>query len=129
MSIGIGFSNIVNLATAKTQSGDIAKGLAMGRLANRKYHDAAVIIRGDHIVAAGCVLPLTAHEFPEHQYGTRHRAAIGVTEQTDAISVVVSEETGGISIARNGRMVRNLDQARLSKILQLFTHSDASQDF
>ena len=96
---------------------------------NSALHDAAVIIRADHIVAAGCVLPLTAREFPDHQYGTRHRAAIGVTEQTDAISVVVSEETGSISIARNGRMVHNLDQARLSKILQLFTHSDASRDF
>ena len=96
---------------------------------NSALHDAAVIVRGDHIVAAGCVLPLTAHEFAEHQYGTRHRAAIGVTEQTDAISVVVSEETGSISIARNGRMVRNLDHARLSKILQMFTNSDASRDF
>jgi diadenylate cyclase len=96
---------------------------------NSALHDAAVIIRADHIVAAGCVLPLTAHEFPDRQYGTRHSAAIGVTEQTDAISVVVSEETGSISIARNGRMVHNLDQARLSKILQLFTHSDASRDF
>jgi len=96
---------------------------------NSVLHDAAVIIRADHIVAAGCVLPLTAREFPDHQYGTRHRAAIGVTEQTDAISVVVSEETGSISIARNGRMVHNLEQARLGKILQLFTHSDASRDF
>jgi diadenylate cyclase len=96
---------------------------------NSALHDMAVIVRGDHIVAAGCVLPLTENEFPDRQYGTRHRAAIGVTEQSDAISVVVSEETGAISIARNGRMVRNLDEARLRNILQLFTRADSNRKF
>jgi diadenylate cyclase len=96
---------------------------------NSALHDMAVIVRGDHIAAAGCVLPLTENEFPERQYGTRHRAAIGVTEQSDAISVVVSEETGAISIARNGRMVRNLDEARLRNILQLFTRADSTRKF
>ncbi len=92
---------------------------------NSALHDMAVIVRGDQILAAGCMLPLSENEFAERQYGTRHRAAIGVTEQSDAISVVVSEETGAISMARNGRMVRNLDEARLRNILQLFMRGDA----
>lgn len=96
---------------------------------NSALHDMAVIVRGDHIVAAGCMLPLTQNEAHERQYGTRHRAAIGVTEQTDAISIAVSEESGAISIARNGRMVRNLDEARLRSILNLFTRPDSGRRF
>jgi diadenylate cyclase len=96
---------------------------------NSMLHDMAVIIRGDHIVAAGCMLPLSEQELAERHYGTRHRAAIGVTEQSDAISVVVSEETGTISIARNGRMVRNLDEARLRNILQLFMGVDSHRKY
>ncbi|MEP7198674.1 MAG: diadenylate cyclase CdaA [Chloroflexota bacterium] len=96
---------------------------------NSALHDMAVIVRGDHIVAAGCMLPLTERDFPDHEYGTRHRAAIGVTEQSDAISIVVSEETGIISIARNGRMVRNLDEARLRNILNLFMQNGSSRKY
>lgn len=96
---------------------------------NSALHDMAVIMRGDHIVAAGCMLPLSEQEFAERQYGTRHRAAIGITEQSDAISVVVSEETGSISIARNGRMVRNLDETRLRNILQLFMRVHPNRNF
>ncbi|MBI5877561.1 MAG: TIGR00159 family protein [Chloroflexi bacterium] len=96
---------------------------------NSALHDMAVIVRGDHIVAAGCMLPLAQNEATERNYGTRHRAAIGVTEQTDAISVVVSEESGAISIARNGRMVRNLDEVRLRSILNLFTHADPNRRY
>ncbi|MBI1800912.1 MAG: TIGR00159 family protein [Chloroflexi bacterium] len=96
---------------------------------NSALHDMAVIVRGDQIVAAGCMLPLTEKEFLDRQYGTRHRAAIGVTEQSDAISVVVSEETGRISIARNGRMVRNLDESRLRNILQLFMRAGSARRF
>ncbi len=96
---------------------------------NSALHDMAVIVRGDHIVAAGCLLPLTEQELAERQYGTRHRAAIGITEGTDAISVVVSEETGAISIARNGRMVRNLDEARLRNILQLSMKTDSHRKY
>lgn len=81
-------------------------------------HDGAVIIREDRIVAAACVLPLTNAELADKHLGTRHRAAIGITEQTDALAVVVSEETGIISLAKNGRMVRRLDEARLRRLLQ-----------
>jgi diadenylate cyclase len=81
-------------------------------------HDGAVIIRGSHVVAAGCLLPLAETIVSESHLGTRHRAAVGMTEQTDAVVVVVSEETGIISMARNGRIVRHLDERRLSTLLQ-----------
>jgi len=80
-------------------------------------HDGAVIVRGTRIVAAACVLPLAETIASDRHLGTRHRAAVGITLQTDAIAVVVSEETGTISIARNGRMVRHLDERRLSTLL------------
>lgn len=87
---------------------------------NTPLHDGAVILREDRIAAAGCVLPLTARESLDSQLGTRHRAAIGITEQSDALSLVVSEETGAISVARNGRIVRRLDDNRLRRILTDF---------
>jgi diadenylate cyclase len=84
---------------------------------NTAMHDGALILRGDRAVAAGCVLPLAASVTVDYHLGTRHRAAIGITEQTDAIAVIVSEETGIISVAHNGRMIRRLDEVRLSKVL------------
>jgi diadenylate cyclase len=84
---------------------------------NTALHDGAVVIRQDSIVAAGCVLPLSTTNGGERQLGTRHRAALGVTEASDAIAVVVSEETGIVSIAHNGRIIRRLDEKRLGKIL------------
>jgi len=81
-------------------------------------HDGAVIIRGDRVVAASCLLPLAETIVSDVHLGTRHRAAVGITEQTDAIAIVVSEETGIISMARNGRIVRHLDERRLSTLLQ-----------
>jgi diadenylate cyclase len=89
---------------------------------NTALHDGAVVIRGERIVAAGCVLPLTQRLLTDHQMGTRHRAAIGVTEQTDALSVVVSEETGNISVARNGRIMR-MELNLLRTILSEFYRS------
>ena len=83
-------------------------------------HDGAVIIRGDRVVAAACVLPLTDGVLPGGHLGTRHRAGVGVTEQSDAITVIVSEETGITSVAHNGRMIRRLDERRLTKILEAF---------
>jgi diadenylate cyclase len=85
---------------------------------NSPLHDGAVIIHGDRVVAAAVVLPLARSPTVEH-IGTRHRAAIGITEISDAIAVVVSEETGTISIANAGRMVRNLGEARLQKVLSI----------
>ena len=84
---------------------------------NTPLHDGAVIIRKSRIIAAGCMLPLTGNNNLSHELGTRHRAAIGLSETTDAIVIVVSEETGKISIARNGTLTRNLTGESLSKAL------------
>jgi diadenylate cyclase len=83
-------------------------------------HDGAVIVRRGRVVAAACVLPLSTAFLADRQLGLRHRAAIGVTEESDAIAVVVSEERGSISIAHNGRIIRNLDAKRLEAVLQAF---------
>lgn len=83
-------------------------------------HDGAVIVREGRIVAAACVLPLSTAFLADRQLGLRHRAGIGVTEESDAIAVVVSEERGAISIAHNGRIIRNLDAKRLQKVLRAF---------
>jgi len=92
-------------------------------------HDGAVIIREDQVVAAAVVLPLHAETLPDRHLGTRHRAALGICEQTDAIAVVVSEQTGIISVAQNGRMVRYLDENRLRTILQRLYGSYSQFDF
>lgn len=83
-------------------------------------HDGAVFIRGTTLVAAAALLPLTNRQLLDAQLGTRHRAALGITEESDALCLVVSEETGIVSVARNGRMVRRLDDTQLRKILQAF---------
>jgi uncharacterized protein (TIGR00159 family) len=84
---------------------------------NSPLHDGAVIIENDKIKAARCVLPVTDNtELPAH-YGMRHRAAIGITEQTDAISVIVSEETGNISVAIDGKIQANISPDELERIL------------
>ena len=81
-------------------------------------HDGAVIVRGDKIIAAGCMLPLSNSNTLSHDLGMRHRAAIGITEHTDAIVAVVSEETGAISIAINGMIKRHLDIETFEEILR-----------
>lgn len=80
-------------------------------------HDGAVIIRDNKIITAGCVLPLTANTNLASELGTRHRAALGLSEASDAVIVVVSEETGKISIAINGSLTRNLTEQSLKKAL------------
>lgn len=80
-------------------------------------HDGAAIIRHERLVAAGVVLPLSDSGVYRERFGTRHRAALGITEQTDAIAVVVSEETGTVSLVERGRIVRDLDEPRLAKAL------------
>jgi diadenylate cyclase len=84
---------------------------------NSPLHDMAVIVRRNRILAANVVLPLSENVVGTRRYGTRHRAALGVSEQTDAIAVIVSEETGAISLANDGRMVQYLNEARLKQIL------------
>lgn len=80
-------------------------------------HDGAVIIRGDRIAAAGCFLPLSENPNLSKELGTRHRAALGLTEQSDSIGIIVSEETGVISVAEEGRLTRYLDENTLKEIL------------
>lgn len=91
---------------------------------NTPLHDGAVIIGENRIIAAACVMPLSSsgilNRSPERQMGLRHRAALGSSEASDAISVVVSEQTGAISIAHNGRIIRRLDSERLENILLAF---------
>jgi len=91
---------------------------------NTPLHDGAVIISDNRLTAAACVMPLSASGIlirsPERQMGLRHRAALGISEASDAIAVVVSEETGSISIAHNGRIIRRLDSERLENILNAF---------
>jgi diadenylate cyclase len=86
---------------------------------NSPLHDMAVVLREERVVAAGCVLTL-ANDQPigDRQLGTRHRAAIGITEHTDALTVVVSEETGDISVALGGRLTHVADEDRLRDVLQ-----------
>lgn len=80
-------------------------------------HDGAMVIRGTRIVSAGCILPLTGDNTLSSQLGTRHRAAIGMSEVSDALVVVVSEETGNISVAQNGKIERNFNQISLMERL------------
>ncbi|WP_096186317.1 diadenylate cyclase CdaA [Evansella halocellulosilytica] len=85
---------------------------------NAPLHDGAVIIKQNEIVAAGCYLPLSENPFISKELGTRHRAALGVSEVTDAITLAVSEETGGISMTKNGELHRNLDEEALRTLLE-----------
>lgn len=81
-------------------------------------HDGAVIIRGNRVAAAACFLPLTDNPYISMSLGTRHRAAIGLTEVADAVAIIVSEETGIISVARDGKLVRYIDEKQLADILR-----------
>lgn len=96
-------------------SADLLEALFVPRGA---LHDGAVIIRGETILAAGAFLPLAETTLHAERYGTRHRAALGITEQTDAIVVVVSEETGQASLVERARIRRNLDEAQLSRAME-----------
>ena len=97
---------------------------------NTPLHDGAAIISNNRMTAASCVMPLSASGIltrsPERQMGLRHRAALGISEVSDAVAVVVSEETGSISIAHSGRMIRRLDSERLENILTAFFRPNGS---
>jgi diadenylate cyclase len=88
---------------------------------NSPLHDGAVVISGNRVLAASCVMPLSAsgilNRTPERQMGLRHRAALGSSEASDAVVIVVSEETGSISVAQAGRLIRGLDSDRLENML------------
>lgn len=83
-------------------------------------HDGAMLISENKVYAVGCILPVSENQKLPKSAGLRHRAGVGVTEQTEALAVIVSEETGKISVARNGRLTANLDKEKLSKILRKY---------
>ncbi len=93
---------------------------------NTPLHDGAVVVSGTRVVAAACILPLTENRNVSRELGTRHRAAIGLTETTDALSLIVSEETGIISYARGGEISRGLDENSLRSMLNDLFHKQAS---
>jgi DNA integrity scanning protein DisA with diadenylate cyclase activity len=90
---------------------------------NTDLHDGAVIIREERIAAAGCILPLT-HKEVDKSMGLRHRAAIGITESTDAVALVVSEETGSISLVMGGLIERNLDHDQLVTLMNRYLSTE-----
>jgi len=98
---------------------------------NTPLHDGAVILEGARMLAAACVMPLSASgvlaHTPDRQLGLRHRAALGISEVSDAVVVVVSEESGTISVVNNGRMIRRLDAERLENVLRTFFSPNAQR--
>ncbi len=86
-------------------------------LTDSPLHDGAVIITGDRLASAGCFLPLSKNPDIDRQLGTRHRAALGLTEETDAIVVLVSEEAGQAHVVQGGEMIKNLSEAQLKDTL------------
>lgn len=93
---------------------------------NTPLHDGAVVIKNDTIKAAACFLPLSTEQSISKELGTRHRAAIGMSEKSDCLALIVSEETGGISIAEHGKINRYVDEPTLTKILtKLYNDQDS----
>ena len=97
---------------------------------NSALHDGAVVVREGRIYAAGCILPLTQNSSLDSELGTRHRAAIGMSEHSAAVVVVVSEETGYVSVAKNGELIRNVTNGNLREILlsELVVSKDKSNN-
>jgi diadenylate cyclase len=111
--------------TAVKLDADISQELILSLFwKNNPLHDGAVIMDRNAIIAAGCYLPLSDNTDISRWYGTRHRAALGITEVSDATALVVSEETGEIALANNGHFSKNLKDAQLQKLL-LFYFSDS----
>lgn len=90
-------------------------------------HDGAVLVRGNRIMAAGCFLPLTQKDFPK-DYGTRHRAGIGITEVADVSTVIVSEETGIVSVVKRGEITRYMDSESLKRFLKEYYWKDGNAE-
>ena len=119
----ISFSNRANLSNIATSgvliNADISEGLIRTIFfKNSPLHDGAMLIQTDKIYAAGCVLPLSENPNISNKFGLRHRAALGLSETTDAIVVVVSEETGAITVARNGKLQSIIKKERLIKLIE-----------
>lgn len=112
-----GLNEIVS--TGVRVDAEISSGLLINIfIPNTPLHDGSVIIRKDRILAAGCFLPLSANQSISKELGTRHRAALGIAEQSDALVIIVSEETGTISVALNGKLSRYLDANTLTSVIK-----------
>lgn len=107
------------ISTGVKIDGILSSGLLINVfIPNTPLHDGAVIIRGNRIMAAGCFLPLSENQNIHKELGTRHRAALGIAEQSDALVIIVSEETGTISAAQGGKLSRHLDASALTNLLR-----------
>ncbi|MFA4991921.1 MAG: diadenylate cyclase CdaA [Candidatus Omnitrophota bacterium] len=91
---------------------------------NTPLHDGGIVISSGRIAAAGCLFPLTQNPKVSKTLGTRHRAALGLSEETDAVVIVVSEETGGVSVAMGGQLTHDLDKASLERVLSNLSKQD-----
>jgi diadenylate cyclase len=112
-----GLNEIVS--TGVKVDAEISSGLLINIfIPNTPLHDGSVIVRKDRILAAGCFLPLSANQTISKELGTRHRAALGIAEQSDALVIIVSEETGTISVAMNGKLSRYLDANTLTSVIR-----------
>ncbi len=94
---------------------------------NTPLHDGAVILRNNRVVAATCYLPLSANLSINKELGTRHRAGVGISEVSDSVTLIVSEETGSISIAKGGELYRNLDTESVRNHLELLNQEDGKK--
>ena len=124
------YTNLDNFVQSGTEINASVKSYLLKNIFFNKapLHDGAVIIRNMQIIAAGCFLPLSTNPDIVKDLGTRHRSAIGMSENSDAVVIVVSEETGTISVAQDGQLTRNLDYGKLQKILvdAMVTHGEKS---
>lgn len=94
---------------------------------NTPLHDGAVIIRGNRIVSATCYLPLSDNMEISKELGTRHRAGVGISEATDALTIIVSEETGNVSVTYEGQLYRNLDANGLKEKLRMIQNKETEE--
>lgn len=95
---------------------------------NTPLHDGAVIIRGDRVVSATCYLPLSDNMEISKELGTRHRAGVGISEVTDALTIIVSEETGHVSVTYEGRLYRNLDANELKEKISMIQNKEVEEN-
>ncbi|WP_343099057.1 diadenylate cyclase, partial [Clostridioides difficile] len=123
-------SDIINTGTII--DAEISRQLLINRfIPNTPLHDGAVVIRDSKVKAAACFLPLTESKDLSKELGTRHRAGIGVSEVSDCITLIVSEETGGVSIAKAGTLYRDISRERMMNILRsnIKTNTDTRRFF
>ena len=109
--------------------GDVSRQLLINIfIPNTPLHDGAVVIRENKVKAAACFLPLSQSKDLTKDLGTRHRAGVGISEVSDCITLIVSEETGEVSIAKSGKLYRNIDKERMGNILKKNLNKTASED-